>query len=97
MIMKHIVLRNLARACLRACELSRTVVIHSIAGKGIEATSIMMIVRLFIERSVKYICRGQKTFTPNALRNSLNHFNKTRLKRCMISRMVKLLHRRSEN
>lgn len=55
MIVKHMALRNVARACFRARALSRTVVIHSIAGKRIDTTLIMMIVRLFIERSVKYL------------------------------------------
>ena len=55
MIVKHMALRNVARACFRARALSRTVVIHSIAGKRIGTTLIMMIVRLFIERSVKYL------------------------------------------
>ena len=50
MIMKHMALRNVAQACLRACALSCTVVIHSIAGKRIDTTSIMM-----IGRSVKYL------------------------------------------
>ena len=55
MIVKHMALRNVARACFRARALSRTVVIHSIAGNRIDTTLIMMIVRLFIERSVKYL------------------------------------------
>ena len=35
--------------------------------------------KCFLQWEFDSTCRGQKTSTPNALRNSLNHFNKTRL------------------